>query len=177
MGWEPGFRWGREVRLPQGFDYASTGSHQWRPLHEWAALGVTNTAGDPLATTDLDSAILLPSGHTGPAFLVYPNFRIIMKWNRSEYYALSVARLADRIAGAGRLAVSLPDVADTQFSTTAVLELQAGLNNLGFAAGTPDGVVGPATRRAIQDFQQQHGQIADGYPSARLFTAVAEVAL
>lgn len=169
MGWEPGFRWGREVRLPQGFDYASSGSHQWRPLHEWAALGVTNTAGDPLATTDLEGAILLPSGHTGPAFLVYPNFRIIMKWNRSEYYALSVARLADRIAGAGRLAATLPD---TVFATQAIVDLQTRLNELGFSAGKPDGVIGPSTRRAIQAYQQQQGHIADGYPSTVLFTAV-----
>ena len=176
MGWEPGFRWGREVRLPQGFDYASTGNHQWRPLHAWASLGVTNTAGDVLAATDLDAAILLPSGHNGPAFLVYPNFRIIMKWNRSEYYALSVARLADRIAGAGRLAVSLPAVDESQFSSAAVMELQASLNRLDFKAGNPDGVIGPSTRRAIQQFQVQHGQIADGYPSAALFAAVTELA-
>ena len=60
-----------------------------------------------------------------------------------------------------------------QFSTQAVIDLQAGLNQLGFEAGKPDGVMGPSTRRAIRSFQQQHGQIADGYPSKALFAAIA----
>ncbi|MEE4282419.1 MAG: lytic murein transglycosylase [Pseudomonadales bacterium] len=173
MGWEPGFRWGREVRLPEGFDYALTGSDQWRPLSEWAERGVTDTAGRDLEPMPLQSALLLPTGHTGPAFLVYPNFRIIMKWNRSEFYALSVGRLADRIAGAGKLARPLPSVEATQLSTQALLKLQENLVALGFEAGTPDGVMGPATRRAIQNFQTDNEYVADGFPTPALFEAVA----
>jgi membrane-bound lytic murein transglycosylase B len=173
MGWQAGYRWGREVQLPANFDYSVTGSDQWRPLREWAEMGVSDSFGEPLSSEELSSALLLPSGHRGPAFLVYPNFRVIMRWNRSEYYALAVGRLADRIAGAGRLDTPLLAIADARFSTQAFIDLQAGLNKLGFEAGKPDGVLGPATRLAIRSFQQQHGQIADGYPSDALFAAVA----
>ncbi|XOV83783.1 MAG: lytic murein transglycosylase [bacterium] len=176
MGWEPGYRWGREVKLPDNFDYSLTGSDEWRPLSEWADLGITDTAGRPLESMPLDSALLLPTGHKGPAFLVYPNFRIIMKWNRSEFYALSVGRLADRIAGAGKLAQPLPSVEETQLSTQALLKLQENLVALGFDAGTPDGVMGPATRRAIQRFQADNAYVADGFPTPALFDAVAAAA-
>jgi len=176
MGWEPGYRWGREVKLPENFDYTLTGSDEWRPLSQWAALGVTDTAGRPIESMPLQSALLVPTGHTGPAFLVYPNFRIIMKWNRSEFYALSVGRLADRIAGAGKLAQPLPSIEASQLSTQALLKLQENLVALGFEAGKPDGVMGPATRRAIQNFQNDNNYVADGFPTPALFKAVANAA-
>jgi membrane-bound lytic murein transglycosylase B len=172
IGWQEGYRWGREVFVPEGFDFSVTGSEQWRPLSEWADLGITDVFGVPLEAVGLEAALVVPSGHQGPAFLIYPNFRIIMKWNRSEHYALSVGRLADRIAGAGKLHKPLPSAEQSRFSTTTMMGLQSGLNALGYAAGEPDGVIGPATRKAIRSFQQQVGQIADGYPTAALITAV-----
>ncbi len=172
LGWQTGYRWGREVRLPRDFDYALAGSDQWRPLAEWAAAGVTDVAQRPLAVADIEAALLLPTGHKGPAFLVYPNFKIIMGWNRSEHYALSVGRLADRIAGAPQLHQTFPPAQDIQFSTADILRLQSNLNALGFPAGKPDGVIGPATRKAIRAFQAKHQLLADGYPDSSLIAAV-----
>ncbi len=170
LGWQAGYRWGREVVLPNDFDHAQAGRSNWQPLSYWSATGITDTFDRPLAEIDLEAALLLPSGHTGPAFLVYPNFKTLMKWNRSESYALSVGRLADRIAGAGRLRAALPS---ERFATTDITNLQSNLNTLGYDAGKPDGVLGPGTRGAIRRFQQQFGLIADGYPSTELFATVA----
>ena len=170
MGWQTGYRWGREVTLPTDFDYANSGIDTWRPLTFWSAAGVMDTQGRAMPSLALESALLLPSGRQGPAFLVYPNFRIIMKWNRSEFYALSVGRLADRIAGAGRLHTKLLAY---KISTAKIISLQQQLTELGYAPGEADGVLGPATRLAIQQFQQDKNMPADGYPSLEVLSLLA----
>ncbi|NIQ93996.1 MAG: lytic murein transglycosylase, partial [Desulfuromonadales bacterium] len=48
---------------------------------------------------DITASLIMPDGPDGPAFLVYDNFRAILKWNRSDYFALTAGYLADRIAG------------------------------------------------------------------------------
>jgi membrane-bound lytic murein transglycosylase B len=134
-------------------------------------MGVTNTAGHPLPQLELASAILVPMGHRGPAFLVYDNFKIIKNWNRSQSYALAVGRLADRVSGAGNLHRALPKV---RFSTQDIKQLQSGLQQLGFDAGKPDGIIGPATRDAIRDYQLKTGLVADGFPSEELFAKIRD---
>jgi membrane-bound lytic murein transglycosylase B len=164
LGWESGFRWGREVVLDPDFDYRTAGFDQWRPLSAWRTMGIADVFGRPLPNIELEAALIVPTGHTGPAFLVYPNFRVIMGWNRSEAYALSVGRLADRIAGAGDLHRPLPPIEDLQVPTREVVRLQERLNELGFDAGGADGIIGPGTRRAVSAFQHANGRIADGFP-------------
>lgn len=165
LGWQPGYRWGREVLLDPDFDYTLAGLDRWQPLSTWRELGVTDVFSNPLPGTDLSAALLVPTGHQGPAFLVYPNFRVIMGWNRSEAYALSVGRLADRIAGAGRLQTPLPAVEDLRLPIKEVRALQEKLTALGFDAGKPDGILGPGTRKAVSAFQDANDLIADGYPN------------
>ena len=181
IGWQPGFRWGREVLLPAGFDYSLTGRDKWQPLRNWSKLGITDVFNKPITAMDLSAALLVPSGHTGPAFLVYPNFEIIMKWNRSEFYALSVGRLADRIAGAGRLHQPIPDL---KISTTDLVSIQSDLATLGYQPGKADGILGSGTRNAIQAFQKaqqllqpnsnKHTIVADGFPNPQLKSLLAE---
>jgi membrane-bound lytic murein transglycosylase B len=55
--------------------------------------------GAPLPVSDLQASLILPAKKGGPAFLVYNNYRVILKWNRSHYFAMAVGHLADRIAG------------------------------------------------------------------------------
>ena len=162
LGWEPGLRWGREVQLPEGFDYGLTRGATKRPLGEWRQLGVTDAFGHPLATVPVDAALRLPAGHRGPAFLTYANFDVIMGWNRSVYYALSVGHLADRIAGAGRLQTQPPED-DLRFSSDDLMALQTQLKHLGYDPGEPDGRLGPATRGAVSLFQSDNGLIPDGH--------------
>jgi membrane-bound lytic murein transglycosylase B len=171
LGWQQGVRWGREVRLPEAFPYEQAGLKRPRRLQEWRRLGITDVDGRALAQVDMEAALIIPAGHRGPAFLVYDNFRVIMRWNRSELYALSVGLLADRIAGAGGLRTPPPADAP-RLHREQVLELQTKLGESGFDAGTPDGVLGPATRQAIQAFQHSRGMVADGHPDAGLLKAV-----
>jgi len=167
LGWERGYRWGREVSLPEGFPYAEIGRETRKSLAQWRELGVTTAWGHPLPDVDIEASILLPAGHRGPAFLVYDNFRIIMGWNPSEFYALSVGHLADRIAGAGDLRHAPP--ADAPRLTRAqVMALQKRLNDKGFISGVPDGIAGPMTRRAVSQFQQAHDLVPDGFLSAEV---------
>lgn len=166
LGWDPGFRWGREVSLPSDFDYSLTGLDQPQPLIAWRELGIRSTAGEAMPALAIDAALLVPAGSDGPAFLVYDNFEVIMRWNRSEFFALAIGHLADRIAGAGGL--SQPPPASDPLTRDQLRTIQATLNEAGFDAGTPDGVAGPATRAAIRAWQASRGLVADGFADVGL---------
>ena len=173
LGWQAGVRWGREVVLPKNFDYALANTGESLPLKEWRDLGIRDVFGQPLANSEIATRLLVPSGHKGPAFVTYQNFDVIMGWNHSEFYALSVGRLADRISGAGKLQNRPPD-ADLKISRERVLQLQQNLNTLGYDAGEPDGIPGPMTRSAVSRYQQSKGVIADGYVDAAILEAIGE---
>lgn len=98
-GWQRGYIWGRQVRLPNGFDRGVTGLGTTKRLAEWQSLGVRRIDGTDLPTADIGASIVLPTDDASPAFLVYQNYRMLLNWNRSNLFALSVAHLADRIAG------------------------------------------------------------------------------
>ncbi len=165
LGWVPELRWGREVRLQPGFRFDLAGTGKRRPLLEWSQLGVRRSDGGQLPDSELQAAVLLPAGADGPAFMVYENFDVIMRWNRSESYALSVGYLADRIAGAGPLQQP-PPVNQRPLSRGDVEIVQQQLNQLGFEAGAEDGIFGSGTRAALSEFQRSRGLVADGYPDA-----------
>ncbi len=168
IGWKPQLRWGREVLLPKEFNYRLAGLGQTKSLAEWRQQGLTDAFGRPLPDVDVQASLLVPAGHEGPAFLVYDNFDVIMRWNRSEYYALAVGHLADRIAGAGPL--QNPPPSDTpRLSRQIVLQLQERLIASGVDPGSPDGILGPATRKALREYQHQNGLVADGYPDSTTF--------
>ncbi|HTF95322.1 MAG TPA: lytic murein transglycosylase [Cellvibrio sp.] len=163
LGWQTNERWGREVKLPQGFPFLEAGLKNSKPLSEWAHMGILRADNSALPITPINASLLVPSGHQGPAFLVYDNFNVIMRWNRSEFYAIAVGQLADQIDGGGKLLQPPPDNVP-RLHRDQVFALQAQLNNKGFNTGTPDGILGPGTRRAISEFQHQQGMVADGFP-------------
>lgn len=170
LGWQPNERWGREVRLPAGFDYSHLGGKQPLSLLQWSDRGVMQADGSPLPRLDMQAALYLPAGHTGPAFLGYSNFNVIMRWNRSEYYAITVGHLADRINGGLPLYQAPPE--QPRLSRDVVKQLQTKLNAAGFDVGKPDGVLGRNTAMGIQAYQRSQNMIADGFPSAEVFAAL-----
>jgi membrane-bound lytic murein transglycosylase B len=96
-GWRYDERWGREVLLPAGFDPSQAGRDSRRPLSEWTRMGVTTADGSELPPLAMQTAILLPAGTGGQAFAVYDNFNVIRRYNPSDYYALVVGLLSDRV--------------------------------------------------------------------------------
>jgi len=176
IGWQQELRWGREIRLPQDFDYSLAGRDRKRSLAEWVDLGVTDAYGGALPSLEINAAVLVPAGHRGPVFLVYDNFEVIMRWNRSEYYAIAVGRLADRIAGSVALTrTANPD--SEKITLAEVKRLQQDLLLLGYETGKADGMFGPATRRALSQFQQAKGMIADGHLNRQALQALRKAAV
>lgn len=166
-GWRRGWTWGREVRLPQGFAFEMTGLESREPIAEWKRLGVTRIDGGPLPDEEGEASVVLPSGYDGPAFLIYNNYRTILRWNRSLLYAVAVGHLADRLVGAGPLQSPRP-AEEVPLSRADIRDLQRLLAEKGFYAGGADGVVGPETRRAIKAYQRRMNLPADGFPTAGL---------
>ena len=97
LGWRGGESWGRRVVLPQGFDAHITGLEVRRPTWEWGRMGVRSLDAGPLGGRE-EASLVLPDGEGGPALLVFNNFRTIMRWNKSTYFAAAVGYLADSMA-------------------------------------------------------------------------------
>lgn len=98
-GWQGDQTWGRAVQLPANFSDRLIGLEQKRAVTEWSKLGVKAANGKPLPKTAIEGSIIRPDNGNGAAFLVYDNFRTIMKWNRSTSFALAAGHLAEKIAG------------------------------------------------------------------------------
>ena len=164
-----GFRLGlpssEEVVLPKGFPLDQADSTIEKPVRAWASLGVRKAGGGALPASDEPASILLPAGYRGPAFILYPNFKAVMNWNRSTLYALSVGILARQIAGGPGVQQPAPDD-DQPISRDTVIDIQNRLARLGLYKDDTDGLLGPKTRSALRLFQQQTSLPADGHPSA-----------
>ena len=165
-GWQPGQAWGAEVKLPDGFDAGRADDGLRQASAQWAAEGVLTLDGTPLPDFP-DGAILQPAGVRGPAFLVGPNFRTLLRYNNSTSYALAVSLLAQRIAGGpgvqGAWPRELAPLSRDQLKT-----LQSALTDRGFAAGPVDGQLGPTTRQALRAWQRAQALPADGFPTQDL---------
>lgn len=166
-GWQPGQGWGYEVTIPAGLDLSL--AHRDRPqsLAQWEARGVRRAGGRAFPRRSDMAFLYLPAGAHGPAFLMLPNFRVIMKYNNSENYAMAVGHLADRLRGGGAFARPWP-TAERALSRDERIELQQRLAQVGLYSGNVDGKLGAGTREALQRFQSRAGLAADGFPTAAL---------
>jgi membrane-bound lytic murein transglycosylase B len=164
-GWASGQSWGYEVVLPPNFDYLLADRSHQMTVGQWEALGIKRAGERPFPLLSARAELLLPAGARGPAFLMLQNFRVIMKYNPAEAYALAIGHLADRLAGGGPFIQSWPRD-ERALSITERYELQQLLARRGFDVGTPDGLLGPRTRVAIRNFQVATGQIPDGFASS-----------
>lgn len=166
-GWRAGEPWLAEVTLPEDFDWSLTGLETERPVAEWEALGVTPRNG--ALAGGLTGSILLPQGRKGPAFLAYPNFRVLFEWNKSFVYVTTAAYFGTRIEGAAPYAAGKPDPA---LDPDQMVALQEKLAARGHDVGKIDGILGAGTRAAVQREQQRLGLPADGWPTQDLLDAL-----
>ncbi|MGB0858748.1 MAG: lytic murein transglycosylase [Pseudoalteromonas spongiae] len=110
-GWNDSLTWGRQVVLPEGFNSehilqrGTRTRKQWlenwnkseRGLADWQALGLRRTDGTDLPNVGITAALVMPDDENGRMYLAYDNYKALMHWNRSYYFATSVGYLSDRI--------------------------------------------------------------------------------
>jgi len=151
--------------VPQGFNYMLADRSKAMTLAQWAHLGITRANGQAFPGSAEKAYLLAPAGAEGPGFLMLQNFRVIMKYNPAEAYALAIGHFADRLKG-GQLFVQPWPREQRELSLAERLELQQLLAQRGFYRGTPDGQFGSETRQALRNFQASIGAPADGFASA-----------
>jgi membrane-bound lytic murein transglycosylase B len=166
-GWKPGQRWGYEVRLPATFAYEEADADTKKTIDEWRAQGVKTTDGKSLPASQDSAGIYLPAGARGPAFLVFPNFDVILQYNNAASYGLAVGLLADRMTGGDGVKTAWPRD-ERPLSRDERIRLQTDLIGLGFDPGTADGILGRKTRAALRVYQKGQGLVADGFATASL---------
>lgn len=164
IGWKPGLPAAAEVILPSNFPLDQADTTVEKPVSEWAKMGVKLAGSAPLPASTEPSSIILPAGYRGPAFILYPNFKAVMNWNRSTLYALSVAILARQIAG-GPGVMQPPPADDEPLSRDTVIDMQNRLARLTLYTDEVDGLLGPKTRSAVRLYQKRIGMPADGHPT------------
>ncbi len=164
-GWRRGQPWGVEVRLPAGFS-GPVGRGTTRSASAWAAQGVRDMDGRAVPDHG-PASIITPMGRGGPAFMIFPNFTVITRYNNSENYVIGIGHLSDRLVGGPPIRGAFPpdaqgmSIADRQ-------ELQRRLTAAGFDTEGSDGVIGPRTRSAISAYQASAGLPVTGEPSLAL---------
>lgn len=165
-GWRRGERWAAEAILPAGFDVSLADETTARTITEWRRLGLRPVREEGLSET-ATAVLFLPAGIRGPAFLLLPNFAVILRYNTSFSYALTVGHLSDRLRGLPSFAHEWPR-GDRMLGLDERRDMQSLLSAKGYAVGTVDGKIGPRTRSALRAFQAAAGLPPDGYADAPL---------
>lgn len=165
-GWRGGEPWLQEVTVPGTMDWSLSGLDTEMTGPDWAARGVSPRQG---ALADLPASLILPQGRKGPAFVVYANFKTLFEWNKSFTYVTTAAYFATRLSGAEPYLAGEPDPVLSLDETKA---LQQKLAERGHDVGKIDGILGAATRTAIQKEQLRLGLPADAWPNLELLNAL-----
>jgi membrane-bound lytic murein transglycosylase B len=172
LGYQPGTDWGFEVEVPQNFDYLLATRDQLRPISFFAERGITRVSGRPFANPNTPVFLYVPTGHTGPKFLMTGNYLVLKGYNFSDSYAMAVAHLTDRLKGGGSYVTPWPR--NTAFPNIAQRQsIQQSLKALGLYDGAVDGRLGPITQAAYARFQAARGEIADGFITRAAAEALA----
>ena len=169
-GWRAGQPAFIPVNVPRNVDVYELRASNKLSAQEWRARGLTTLDGRQVPDFG-PSAVIIPAGASGPAFMIFHNFGVIKKYNNATSYALGVAHLGNRIAGAGPMNVRWPED-DRPLGRTEKKTLQSTLTQMGFNTNGVDGILGPDSRAAMRNFQRSRGIPADGYASAKLLERV-----
>ncbi len=97
-GWNTDQTWGREVKLPAALSRDKAALAQRKTLADWQRAGVRKRNGGDLPQANLQGSIVLPSGNPAEAYLVYHNFNVLLRWNNSSFFGISVGSLADELS-------------------------------------------------------------------------------
>ena len=169
MGWKKDEPWGTPVNLSWNFDYSQTGRHHLKTVKEWQQLGADIKG----INENIKGAIIVPEGYRGQAYFICDNFHIIMKWNKSENYALAVGLLADRV----KKTQEQPKLQKNNFyrlTRDDIRTIQKFINQQKIASIDADGYLGSQTKSAIQKLQQKFKLPADGYPDYKLLKNISD---
>jgi membrane-bound lytic murein transglycosylase B len=172
-GWQTGAPCFDEVRLPEGFDYGNADISIEKSVREWSDMDVRQMDGRSLLKRrgqdkDAPAALILPAGHKGPAFIAYPNFKVVLAYNNAISYALAICELSVRFEGGPDFRTPWPRYEQPILSRADRVELQTLLAQRKYDVGEPDGVIGRKTREAIRAFQKAKGLPADGFATLSL---------
>ena len=166
-GWITGQTWGYEVVVPEGFNFLLADRSRVVSVREWERLGIRRAGGKAFPRADDRAYLLVPAGAQGPGFLMLQNFRVIMKYNPAEAYALAIGHLADRLRGGEPFVQAWPRH-ERVLTRAERYELQQHLAARGYDVGEPDGRLGGKTRNALRQFQSSVGHVPDGFASAAI---------
>ncbi len=155
--------------MPTGFNYMLADRARAMTVAQWERLACAAPATAPFPHFSEKAYLLAPAGAEGPGFLMLQNFRVIMKYNPAEAYALAIGHFADRLRGGPPFVQPWPRQ-ERVLSRTERLELQQLLAQRGFYRGTPDGQLGGQTREALRGFQAAIGAPADGFASSECWS-------
>ncbi|MEM1377956.1 MAG: lytic murein transglycosylase [Pseudomonadota bacterium] len=167
LGWQANQPWMIEVTVPNDKAWQDIGLGVELPVSEWISRGIKERHGslDP----NQRASLLMPMGKKGPAFLAFPNFRILLEWNQSLTYVTTVAYFANRIGGAPRYNAGS---GHNGLSGDQMKELQRRLQARGYDVGDVDGILGAGTRAAVRAEQLRLGLPADSWPTPELLRAL-----
>ena len=160
-----------EVLLPEDFDFLKANSGQVATVAYWLSQGI-EFAFDPISP-DLVAEISTPAGKKGPKFALFGNFKTILAYNPSRFYALAVGYLANLLALRQRLITDWP-LHEDYLKCSEVQKVQKNLVGKGYDTGGIDGLIGPKTIQSIQHFQKTRGLIPDGFPNRELFETLVD---
>lgn len=158
-----------EILHAECFDYMMANSGRVETVSFWASQGIKFAHFD--LDPNLRAEIITPSGHNGPKFALFENFKTILAYNPSKYYALAVGYLANLLSGETKLISSWPLKRD-YLSRNELKTVQTYLVKMGYDTGGIDGLLGPKSIASVQRYQNSLGLIPDGFPDRGLLEAI-----
>ncbi len=171
-GWRRGKTWGYEVVLVPG---AKKYQGETKTLAEWQRLGVLRPGAKPFPRPGDKAVLKILADGNGPGFLMLRNFFVLKKYNNSDFYALAVGLLADRLAGWQGLVQQWPRPPHL-LNFAEKMELQRLLERWGYYHGAVDGYPGKMTREAIRLFQKDKGFTVNGKADQNTLRQLRELA-
>jgi peptidoglycan lytic transglycosylase B len=168
--WRTGKPWGYEVIVPSGGERFKG---ETKTLTQWQKLGFSRPAGIAFAEPEEKAELKMIGGDNGPGFLMLRNFFILKRYNNSDFYALAVGLLADRLSGKEGMIQAWPRPAGA-LSASEKFELQELLTEKGLYSEGVDGRIGPNTQKGIEAFQRKKGLSVDGQATQELLKSLRQ---